>query len=298
MELDLRELTETEARQALQPWLTTSAIGRRDLPLFSPDASTGWTAAIISDLKPMAQELTTGMLRWVLSTGMPARDDFQLFLNDEPVPSAKLKGKRIGSWMLGRQLAELPSPAPSNLDRSTNPNISSPDYRHWFVTDQLLGPMTGYLEVYEDPIDTGKSNLLGRSNGFFVYVHGRLINPDDAGFGIDRNKLRHGTFSRFRFIVNMDRLDEELRSSRENLRDGPRLVRSREFLQGVFNFARNKLDVYHISTTPERQVRDRLADSPASLSDRPILRLAIDAFDGRVQSRHLTIWRSNCFCRC
>ena len=72
-----------------------------------------------------------------------------------------------------------------------------------------------------------------------MYVHGRLINPEDAGFGIDRNLLRHGTFSRFRVVINIDRLDEELRSSRESLRDGPQLVQARALLQALLTWEKN-----------------------------------------------------------
>lgn len=287
--LDLRTLTEAEARSALGQWLDDTG-ARMSMRLFGEGASTSWTVAVISDLKPMAEELSLGRLRWVLSTAMPLRDDFRLYLNENIVASSKLKARRVGSWTLGKNLNDIPQPAPSELAKETDDQVESTNYQHWYLVDRTLGPITGYLEVFEDPIDAGKSaDVVGRSHGFFVYVHGRLINPDDAGFGIDRNLLRHGTFSRFRVVIHIDRLDDELRSSRESLREGPELIRARQLLQGIFNFARTKLDAHQTAQEPGRQVSQRLADSPASLSEVPILNLILDSFETGRPARHVTI---------
>ncbi len=286
--LDLRELTAAEAKAALQPWLSTSS-GRDGLTLFGSKAAKSWTVAIISDLKDMALDLSPGMLRWVLSTAMPLRDDFILALNDQVVTPSKLESKLVGRWIIAEDFT------PNEMEADTDSSIKPPDYHHWLAIDRLLGPVSGYAEVYESPIDTGKSLELGRSNGFFVYVNGRLINPDDGGFGIDRNLLRHGTFSRLRVVVNIDRLDEELRSSRESLRDGPMLKRAKEVLKEIFNFARGKLETFENSTTTERKASQRLSESPASITERPIIRMLLDAFDGGYTPRHLTPTDANQF---
>lgn len=287
--LGLRELSAAEAKQAVRPWLS-DANGRKDMKLFGAGAEASWTVAVISDLKPMATELSTARLRWVLSTAMPLRDDFLLFLNAQKVTSSKLDAKRVGRWVLGKEIKNIPKPGPSEIEADTEEVVKAPEYRHWLLRDQLLGPVTGYVEVYDTPLDTGKSDLLvGRSNGFFVYVHGRLINPEDAGFGIDRNSLRHGTFSRFRVVVNIDRLDEELRSSRESLREGPMLIRARALLQGLFNFARTKLESHQEETSSGRQASQRVSESPAALAQRPVIRMVLDAFEGGITPRHLII---------
>lgn len=287
--LDLRELTAAQARDALSTWLTEKN-GLEEMQLFGKGASKSWTVAIISNLKPMAVELYPKRLSWVLSTAMPLRDDFNLFFNGGSVVPSKMGAKRISRWTLGRQIKSIPRPAPTDLEAETVRQFPKNNYRHWSLVDSSLGPITGYIEVYEAPIDTGKSDeLIGRSNGFFVYVHGRLINPEDAGFGIDRNTLRHGTFSRFRVVVNIDRLDEELRSSREKLRDGPMLTRARELLQGTFNFARTKLQNYEDANVPERRAQQRLLESPASLTQRPVISMLMSAFDGQYEPRHLVV---------
>jgi hypothetical protein len=286
VQLDLRELTEDEARQAVRFWLTDDD-GRAGLQLFGDSAEQSWTVAIITDLKPMAVDLSVGMLRWVLSTAMPLRDDFGLHLNGKKIVSSKSTVSQVGSWIIGKDIVKIPSPAPEELEVELDDRYSENENQHWTLVDKSLGPVTGYLEVFRDPIDTGKSAEIGRSNGFFVYVHGRLINSDDAGFGIDRNSLRHGTFSRFRLVINIDRLDEKLRSSRETLQAGPMVERAREVLRGLFNLARSKLEAFEAEVALERRASQRFSDSPASLTERPILRMAVDSYEDRYQPRHL-----------
>lgn len=285
--LPLRELTEAEAHGAVRPWLSDEN-GREKLVLFGDDAEETWTVAIITQLKPMAVELSAGMLRWVLSTAMPLRDDFSLYLNGNAITSSKASAKQVGTWVLGKELQTIPSPAPNELDVDVDESVPADDYQHYLLVDKSLGPISGYLEIYEDPIDTGKSaEIVGRSNGFFVYVHGRLINPEDSGFGIDRNSLRHGTFSRFRLVINIDRLDAELRSSRETLLASPVVERAKELLRGLFNLARTKLETHESEAAAERRASQRFADSPASLTERPILRMVVDSYEEKIHSRHL-----------
>ena len=52
------------------------------------------------------------------------------------------------------------------------------------------------------------------TTSLLLYILGRLVNVDDGHFGISPDELRHGTFGRFRLIVNIDSLDKELRSNR------------------------------------------------------------------------------------
>lgn len=287
VQLALRELSESEARAALTPWMTQRD-GLEGLNLFGSNAEPAWTVAIISDLKPMATELSSGVLRWVLSTAMPLRDDFALYLNRQEVTSSKIGENLVGRWVLGNEIIKPPKPGPQEMEPGTDLTHADTDYRHWQLIDPVLGPMTGYVEGYATRIDGGKSaEVTGRSNGFFVYVHGRLINPEDSGFGIDRNLLRHGTFSRFRVVINIDRLDDELRSSRESLRAGPRVVQARALLQGLFNFARSKLEAHDAASIQGRAASQRLADSPLSLTDRPIVSMLLDSFDGDYRPRHL-----------
>jgi hypothetical protein len=99
--LPLRILMEAEAKKAVAAWISGTGAGYKALHLFGRGAAKSWTVAIMSDLKPMASELSDGRLKWVLETAMPLGDDFRLYLNGSNIVSSKLKGKRVGSWILG-----------------------------------------------------------------------------------------------------------------------------------------------------------------------------------------------------
>ena len=119
----------------------------------------------------------------------------------------------------------------------------------------------------------GKSDATGRSHGFFVYVRGRLVNINDEYFGIDRNLLRHGTFGRFRAVVNIDSLDNELRSSPRNRREGAVFNDARNLLRGIFNFARTALEKHDEEEKQGASAARHIASSPASLTRLPILEM-------------------------
>ena len=78
-------LSEGEAEQLLRPWTKGSKEGYKSLRLFGDHSASSWTVAIMSGLKPMGRKIQRGKLKWILSTAMPLRDDFRLFLDGEPV---------------------------------------------------------------------------------------------------------------------------------------------------------------------------------------------------------------------
>lgn len=235
------KLPAEEAQKVLQHWLNGTKPGYAAITLFGDKATENWTVALLSDLKEMATALRVGRLTQVLQSAMPLRDDFSLYLNGDPIVPRKLLGNKIGPWTLGKEIAKLGKPAPEDLQVSIDGSLSEDDPLHFGLVHPKLGRLTGYAEVYDSLLTTGGSSSGEyRSHGFFVYVRGRLVNIEDEYFGIDRNLLRHGTFSRFRMVVNVDRLDEELRSSRETVREGELLLLTRKTLQAVFNFARQE----------------------------------------------------------
>jgi hypothetical protein len=153
----------------------------------------------------------------------------------------------------------------------------------------VIGRITGYVEAYSEPLTGNKSDQVGRSNGFFVYVRGRLINVSDGHFGIDPDELRHGTFGRFRAVVNIDSLDEDLRSSRESVREGPKVEAARDTLRAIFNAVRPTIDKHDDEEAPGAKLARKLASSPASLSRQPIVDLARAVVQGKFQSRYLIV---------
>ena len=274
VKLPLRELTEVEAKQAVSQWISGQSQGHKALRLFGTGAPKNWTVAILSDLKEMAGQIRLGRLKWVLATSMPIRSDFRLFLNGGPVEPEKLSGAQIASWVIGKDITSVPSPAPTD-DLQVTQDLKEPksSESRFGLTHPQLGRVTGHMEVYEELLTGGKAEEIGRSHGFFVYVRGRLVNADDEYFGIDSNKLRHGTFSRFRCEVHIDRLDEELRSSRESVRETSLLIVAQNILAGLFNAARSKHESFEEQTRPGIQASKRVAATPYSLTRRPILAL-------------------------
>jgi hypothetical protein len=288
--LPLRELTEDQAKMVVEPWIKGNKSGYSALKLFGSGAAKSWTVAVMSELKDMAISIRRGRLRYVLSTAMPLRDDFKLFLDGDEVPPSKITGKRVKTWTLGKNLKALPSPAPNPDDLEPTEDNSEPadsPLRFGLTHRNGLGRVTGYVEIFDDLLTGGISDdANGRSHGFFVYVRGRLVNIDDEYFGIDRNLLRHGTFGRFRAVVNIDNLDEELRSSREAIRDGVLCNHARNLLHGIFNLARTTLEKHDEEEDEGGRAAKRFANSPTSLTRLPILGMVESALKGKCSPRY------------
>ena len=285
VQIPLRELTEAQARQALEPFVAGTQPGHKTIKLFGNIAANTWTVSLLSKLKPMATEIKKGRLAWVLRTAMPLRDDFNIFLDGKKLLSSKADAKRLKQWVIGKNLIELSRPAPADLE-VTKANLGAQEHR-FGLTHPLLGRVTGYAELYDDFLTTGKSSEWGRSHGFFVYVRGRLINEDEPLFGIP--PLRHGTFARFRMVAHIDRLDDELRSSRESVRSGPLVTLARQLVQGVFNQVRNWDKENQEAQSADVRATGRIADSPGSLTRRPFLALTQSVFDGKAAPEYTLI---------
>ena len=288
--ISLRKLTAQEARTAIEPWTSSKAFPKeKRTRLFARSNRRTWTVTVMSSLKPKVHEIQPGMLRWILSTALPLRPDFSIALDGKPIESSKLARGRTKQWILGKDIVDLPKPGPKRTSRSKLDEDAVEDFQRYGITVPNLGRVTGYAEAYADLITGGKSEDWGRSHGFFVYVRGRLLNVDDGHFGISPDELRHGTFGRFRLVVHIDGLDEELRSNREAVGDGPLLQTARDLLRAVFNFARPVIEAHEDAEEPGVKLARKLASSPASLSHGPIIELAKAVATGRRRSRHLSV---------
>jgi len=288
IKIPLRELSEVEARQALKSWTETEAFKASGMVLFGKGAPASWTASVMSALKQKVHEIKPGMLEWLLRTALPLRPDFGIWLNGTKlVPSKQGKGL-LKRWILGKDLVQLPKPSPKGISASEDPGVDKSSEHRFGLDVPSLGRITGYAEAYKDLL-TGKSDELGRSYGFFVYVFGRLVNVVDGHFGISPDELRHGTFGRFRLVVHMDGLDRELRSNREAISEGPLLAAAQDVLRAIFNAVRPTLERHDRDEEPGAKLARKLAASPASLSRRPIVELARAVVEGKATSRYLIV---------
>lgn len=288
IQIPLRELTEVEAKQALEPWTDATAFKAMKLALFGKGAAPSWTIAIMSSLKPKVHELKPGTLEWVLRTALPLRPDFEIWLNGIKLSPSKQGKGLIKKWVLGRDMVQLSKPAPKSVSASEDKGVDSASEHRFGLDVPDLGRVTGYAEAYEDLL-TGKSDELGRSYGFFVYVFGRLVNVLDGHFGISPDELRHGTFGRFRLVVHMDGLDRELRSNREAISEGPLLAVAQDVLRAIFNAVRPTLEKHDEEEEPGAKLARKLAASPASLTRHPIVELTRAVLEGKAKSRYLIV---------
>ena len=288
IKLSLRELTETQAKQAVEPWTGTAAFRNSNTVLFGQESLESWTLSIMSSLKPKVHEIKPGTLGWVLRTALPLRPDFEIWLNGQMLESSKEGKGLLRRWVLGRDLVELPRPSPKPITALEDVNVVESSEHRFGLDVPGLGRITGYAEAYKDLL-TGKSDEIGRSHGFFVYVYGRLLNVDDGHFAISPDELRHGTFGRFRLVVHMDGLDEGLRSNREGIGEGPLLDKAQDVLRAIFNAMRPIIETHDRDEAPGAKLARVLAASPASLSRRPIVELSRAVATGGSESRFLIV---------
>ena len=289
IEIPLRQLSEKQAQKALESWTNTAMFKSSNLRLFGRGSARNWTVAIMSALKDKVHEIQPGMLDWILRTALPLRDDFEIWLSGKQLQSSKMSKGRIQRWVLGKDLVELPKPGPDSLNVTIDKDCDPKDLKRFGLIHPDLGRITGYAEAYRDLLTGTKSEQIGRSHGFFVYVRDRLINVADGHFGISPDELRHGTFGRFRLVIHVDGLDGELRSNRETLRDGPLLSTAQNMLRAIFNFVRKTIETHDAAEAPGARLARRLASSPASVSRRPVLEVARAVLEGTFKSRYIVV---------
>ena len=190
---------------------------------------------------------------------------------------------------MGKDITELPKPAPKDIEATEDENAPKNSDTRFALEHEGLGRITGYAEAYRELLTGGKSSELGRSHGFFIYVLGQLINVDDGHFGISPDELRHGTFGRIRVVIHMDGLDEYLRSDRERVRQGPILNDAQNILRAIFNKIRPELEKADAEEEPGVRLARKLGESPASLARRPIIEMARAALEGKIRSRYIAL---------
>lgn len=285
--LPFRELTGAEAKEAIKPFITGAKQGHKAIKFFGKGASKNWTVAIMSELKEMITNLKSGRLKWVLRTAMPLRDDFKLYLNGNEIKSSKI-GKASKAWVLGKHISSDDLEAARiEFDETVIKTLPKNHIQKFGLTNASLGRLFGYIELHNDRLDTGKSSENYRSNGFFIYAHGRLINEEDGHFGIPGNELSHGTLSRFRAVIHADALDQQLRSSRETVRECEVVNNFRNVLKAIFNIARREWTRKEKEAKPGAKFANTVQSSPYSLTQLPLLSLLSQALKGDAAPQYL-----------
>ena len=269
--LDLRSLTEGNAKEVLSDLIVRKDRASKRLTLFGPQAPVTWTVAVMSKLTELAQDLTLGRLRWILSTALPLNPDFCLFLNGDKVSASRETRPKLGSWVIGKNDGAAKELRFETVKRANE---------HMVVVPQL-GEIHGEIELYEDALTGGKAEKWARSNGFFVLVRERLLNIQDPLFGLE--PLSHGAFSRFRMVVHADGLDSHLRSTRETVLDSaPGVMNFRNYLKAKFNEVRGYYNDCITRKDTGESVATKASRAPKTLSREPLIRTIRKYLEGAI----------------
>ena len=210
-----------------------------------------WTAAGLSDFKDLYNQLSAGTLRWVLRTGLPLHSDFAIFLNGDRLVSSKESLQVIKSIELHD---ELPG----------------------------IGKVAGTARIHKKQLTTGKSELVGRSNGFFIRVRGRVINLEDELFGLE--PLNHAAWSRFALEVDADGLRDYLLSSREGVRDTDEVRCFRQYLLKAFNRCRAAYEDQGRADSEGLDIAALLAEAPSVYVTEPLCRAVRETLESGADS--------------
>ena len=150
VKVQLQELTEEEAMELLRE------VADRDdgkvcwSRLFGCDARPTWTAAALSEFKPLMDDLKVGTLRWVLRTGLPILTDFHILLNGSILQSPKVDLIPLDSFRFGGEDEEV--------ERLKKEGHSIEATTNGVTIEEVPGVISGSATVYPSPLEGGKAD--------------------------------------------------------------------------------------------------------------------------------------------
>lgn len=244
-----------------------------DLPVPWGKSWDSWTLAVVEEIDPSAsgRALKAGVLKRMVMSALPISTNFRVYLDGELIPKrvihdteievevkvtdsdfrAKLEETLQSFWQSERQY-EKPEDVPPSLfkvkpESFRNPEDVSKQVRGIRVAG--LGPITGRALLTKTSLTTAKLEERGYSNnGFAIYVHGKLVNPEDELFGVTQRS--HAYWSKFLATVEIPGLDKVLLVQRNAVSENSDEARiAREVLRTLFNFTRSKAE--QLEESPE-----------------------------------------------
>ncbi len=222
-----------------------------------------WTIAFIEQIEPQAaaRSLKVGFLRQMIATALPVSAGFKVYLDKQLVPEKTISQSQISikidvgnpsvckrieealqAYWQGQLGKEKIEDVPSDYYKLKQCKVENPKEVSEKVEAILvpyLGPVTGTAIMAKKSLTTTKLKERGYSdNGFFVYVHGKLVNPEDPLFGITQRS--HKYWIKFSGTFEMRGLDEVLLVQRNQVSESPQTKVAQEVLRTVFNYVRVK----------------------------------------------------------
>jgi DNA-binding protein Fis len=220
-----------------------------------------WTVAFIEEIEPQAAAsgLKIGFFRQMIATALPVSADFKVYLDKQLVPPRVISQSQISSkidvtnssvrkrieealqaYWQGPLQKEKIEDVPSDYYKLKLAEVENPrkvSQRVEAIIVPHLGPVIGAAIMAKNSLTTAKLAERGYSNnGFFVYVHGKLVNPEDPLFGITQRSHRY--WSKFSATVEISGLDKVLLVQRNQVSESPQTQIAREVLRTVFNYLR------------------------------------------------------------
>jgi hypothetical protein len=281
----VRSLDESTAREFVESLFraTPSDLGRLL-------ARYRWTIAIIDDLRENVA-LTQGRLGWILGNGMPTRPDFRVRVNGLQVRPA-IEGSAFEDWdysssaLVTSLQSQWTSAAREGLvaghvEFGSYADLANVDPRDGnnsalahYAEIPGLGKTAVRLRLFSESLRKGRLADHGRSEGFFVYVRERLLNPDDAKRLLPDPSF--GAFNRMQATIWADGLDAELLADRERLqRSGPATVALALVQQAVYLAARNRLEQYDDERQKDSQEATTLPAESREFFRQPLTALVL-----------------------
>lgn len=233
----------------------------------APAKTETWTLCILTSLKKPGRQMQVGQIKRMLRAALPLGKAMAIVFNGESLPSTKLDAAVEKTWVLGS--ANLPFDKIKLPDESEATVTSHATPEPHVAIDGLDGAVTGTVRLFANRISGGKSDEHGASNGFHVNVLGRVVNEDDAYFGLEN--LSHSAWAKFRAAVRADGLDRVIAVNRGTMREDHGLTVFRSFLLHLFNMARQADDAAKRETW--KQAGEQLERSWGTVPVEPLHRL-------------------------
>lgn len=236
-----------------------------------------WTLAVIDDIKTDVH-LRPGRLRWVLGNGMPSRVDFNVYVDDVKV-TPKIEKDAIVQWdasaeKLRRQLErDWKAAVQDGLVNGTVQFATDGDGSPVFRTP-LIGDISVQVKLFGRSLYKKGADEAGRSQGFFVMVRDRLLNPDDPKLLLPDPS--YGAFNRMQIFMWANGLDSELLADRERLHRATGRGRELEVVQqAIYRAARQYIE----QNDAAENDRETIAELPTASREfirEPLTALIID----------------------
>ncbi|MHB9011345.1 MAG: ATP-binding protein [Ignavibacteriaceae bacterium] len=270
--LDEIELSESEAKSLVEPYIKLNNKLLTPFELFGSKAKKSWTLSILTNLKPKATEIREGRLKWVLQTALPLSPGFNLSYNGTSIESSKIKIPILKTWIVGKE-----DDTASKIAGST----AYEEDKNYFLDLPNLKGIHGTFELYEDSLLEGKSSEVGRSHGIFLMIRERLINLDDPLLGMEA--FSHGAFNKTRIIIYADQLDNNIASTREAIQESIPYFQLKDYIKKKFN---NEVRKFYFDSENQKAKEDslsyRLAQTPVTISKNPIITFVKKYFEGNI----------------